>query len=92
MYGKPQEIIAVARNITARKKIELALEESEKRYRMIVENMNESIAVIDLNLQYVYQSPSEIHITVYTPEEIMKIPSEEQVTPETYVRGIQMLA
>lgn len=90
-HGKAQGIVAVARDITARKKIELALEESEKRYRMIVENMSESIAVIDLNLQYIYQSPSEIRITGYTPEEIMKISPEKQVTPETYVRGIRML-
>jgi len=90
--GKAREIIAAARDITARKKIELALEESEKRYRMIVENMQESISVIDLNLQYVYQSPSEIRITGYTPEEIMKIPSEEQLPPESYTRGVAMLA
>ncbi|MRR18429.1 MAG: PAS domain S-box protein, partial [Deltaproteobacteria bacterium] len=90
--GVPREIIATARDITARKKAELALEESEKRYRMIVENMNETITVLDLDLNYLYQSPSEIRTTGYTPEEIMKIPTERQVTPESYLRGVAMLA
>jgi len=89
--GVPREIIATARDITARKKAELALEESEKRYRTIVENMNETITVLDLDLNYLYQSPSEIRVTGYTPEEIMKIPAEQQVTPESYTRGVAML-
>jgi two-component system, cell cycle sensor histidine kinase and response regulator CckA len=90
--GIAREIIAVTRDITARKKIELALEESEKRYRMIVENMQDTIMVFDLDLQYVYQSPSEIRVTGYTPEEIMKIPLEKQATPESYARATAILA
>lgn len=90
--GKPIEIMLVGRDITERKKVEEELRESEKRYRMIVENMQESIALIDLNLQYIYQSPSEIHISGYTPEEIIQIPSEKQFTPESFARGSQMLA
>ncbi len=89
--GKPLEIIAATRDITARKRAELALEESEKRYRMIVENMHESISLLDLHLNYIYQSPSEVRITGYTPEEIMRIPSNQQVTPESYERGVAML-
>ena len=55
--GKLFEILGVTRDISERKKAEDAFRESEKRYRMIVENMRESITLLDLNLQYVYQSP-----------------------------------
>ena len=89
--GKPVEIMLVGRDITERKKMEEALKESEKRYRMIVENMQDTISILDMNLNYVYQSPSEIRITGYTPEEIVKIPIERQVTPESLEKGLNIL-
>jgi PAS domain S-box-containing protein len=90
--GKPVEIMLVGRDITARKKIEAALRESEKRYRMIVENMQDTITLLDMNLQQLYQSPSEIRVTGYTPEEIMKIPIEQQITPESLERAMKVLS
>ncbi|MFO7570368.1 MAG: PAS domain S-box protein [Smithellaceae bacterium] len=90
--GRPVEIMFVGRNITERKQVETALRESEKRYRMIVENMQDTITVLDFDLNYLYQSPSEIRVTGYTPEEILKIPIQQQVTPESFERGSKMLA
>ena len=90
--GKATEILAVGRNITQRRNMEKALAESEQRYRMIVENMHDSISIVDLNLQYVYQSPSEIWVTGYTPEEIMAIPLQDQLTPESYALAHEVLA
>jgi len=89
--NKPVEIMLVGRDVTERKKMEAALKESEKRYRMIVENMQDTISILDMNLNYVYQSPSEIRITGYTPEEIMQIPLEQQVTPESLEKGVNIL-
>lgn len=90
--GKATEILAVGRNITERRNMEKALAESEKRYRMIVENMHDSISVVDLNFNFIYQSPSEIRLTGYTPEDIMSIPIREQLTPESYARAEAALA
>ena len=73
-HGKAQGIIAVARDITARKKIELALEESEKRYRMIVENMREVVLTTDLNWHQSYVSPSCLWLVGYNQEEVMSLP------------------
>ena len=90
--GRPQEIMFIGRDITQRKKVEEALRESERRYRMIVENMQDTISVLDMNLNYLYQSPSEIKITGYTPEEIMRIPIDRQLTPESLERTAAILA
>ncbi|MEE9910621.1 MAG: PAS domain S-box protein [Deltaproteobacteria bacterium] len=90
--GKPTEILAVGRNITQRRNMEKALAESERRYRMIVENMHDSISIVGLDLQYIYQSPSEIRVTGYTPEEIMAIPIRDQLTQESYALAEEILA
>lgn len=42
-----QTVLGVTRNITARRRAELALQESEKRYRQIIETAQEGIWMID---------------------------------------------
>jgi len=90
--GKITEILVIGRNISERKKVETELQESEKRYRMIVENMHDIIWVMDLNLKYKYRSPSNIGITGYSPEEITSIPAKDQIVPESYVLVQTVLA
>lgn len=90
--GKPLEIMMVGRDVTGRKKMEQTIRENEKLYRLIVENMQDTIVLLDMNLRYIYQSPSEIRITGYTPEEIMNIPAQRQATPESYTRAVEILS
>ncbi|MBN2396756.1 MAG: PAS domain S-box protein, partial [Deltaproteobacteria bacterium] len=90
--GTVTEILVVGKNITERKEVELALAESERRYRMIVENMRDIIWTMDLNLNYTYRSPSNIQITGYTPEEITGTPPRDQITPESYALIEKVLA
>jgi len=82
--GEITEILVVGRDITKRKKTEQALADSEKLYRMIVENMQDVIWIMDFNLQYKYRSPSSMRITGYTTDEIMSIPTHELMTPKSY--------
>ena len=90
--GKPFEIVGVTRNITERKHAEEALRESEKRYRMIVENMHDSIGLLDLDFNYIYLSPSAVRITGYDPAEHLKIPTKDHMTPESYSLLVNALA
>jgi PAS domain S-box-containing protein/putative nucleotidyltransferase with HDIG domain len=82
--GIPVAMQAIARDITERKKMDKSLKESEERYRMIVENMQDSIGLLDLNGKHIYQSPSEIRISGFTPEEIMNMSLQDQITPESF--------
>jgi PAS domain S-box-containing protein len=81
--GRAVEILAVGRNITERRTMEKALAESERRYRMIVENVREVIWTADLNMRLTYTSPSCIHATGFTPAELMEMPLDRIMTPET---------
>jgi PAS domain S-box-containing protein len=90
--GKATEILAVGRNITQRRMMEEALADSERRYRMIVENMNEIIWTLGPNLQFIYVSPSSLRMTGYSPEETRQTPLTRLLSPDSYALATQRLA
>ena len=79
--GKPKAVVVISRDISDHKAAEEKLRQSEERYRMIVENMRDSITTLDLDFKPTYISPSEIRLTGYTPEEAMKLTPEQTMTP-----------
>ncbi|MBN1473523.1 MAG: PAS domain S-box protein [Syntrophaceae bacterium] len=90
--GEPVGFRSISRDITERKTMENALRESENRYRMIVENMHESIWTMDMNLNYTYLSPSEFRISGYTAEEAARLPLDKLITPESLTSAMKILA
>jgi diguanylate cyclase (GGDEF)-like protein/PAS domain S-box-containing protein len=52
--GKIIAFIEVAIDITARRRSEIALKESEERYRALVESTDDSIYLVDRNSQYIF--------------------------------------
>lgn len=81
--GEPAAI-GSAFDITERKKYEEELKESEQKFRLITENTADTIAVFDLNLNYVYISPSSFKLVGYTPDELKNLGLKEILTPESY--------
>jgi PAS domain S-box-containing protein len=71
------------RDITERKRTDEALRKTEETYRLVVDNMADVIAVIDLNLRFTYVSPSIIRLRGYTAEEAMEQTFEQVMTPES---------
>jgi PAS domain S-box-containing protein len=68
------------------------LKESEHRYRMIAENVHDTIWIIDLNLQFTYVSLSVERITGYTPEEIQNLRLEQLLKSSSYALATQVLS
>jgi PAS domain S-box-containing protein len=77
------EALILVRDVSSRKQAELALRQSEERFRNLVETSNDWVWEVDQQLTYTYSSPRCFDILGYTPEEILGktlfdlMPSEE---------------
>ncbi len=70
--GKPYQIIAVHRDITKRKRAEEAMRGSEKKYRTLVQSINDLILVLDENDHFSEYYPSKDITLFLSPEEFSK--------------------
>jgi PAS domain S-box-containing protein len=74
-----------ARDITELKSSQFKLEEKERQYREVVENISDTIIISDLegNIQFI--TPSVQSLLGYTPEELIGTKGNDMVHPEDQV-------
>ncbi len=90
--GRAVSIVGTLHDITERRVAEEALIESEKRYRLLAENLSDVIWIVDLNLKFTYVSPSVERLLGYTVEEAMAMPTDRVVVPGSFERAMKVMA
>ena len=82
------EIVAVIRDITARRELESAAAERERFYRLLADNSIDLINRSSLDCEILYVSPSARELTGYEPDELIGRKTTDLIHPEDwpYVR------
>ncbi|MEI7904759.1 MAG: PAS domain S-box protein, partial [Candidatus Firestonebacteria bacterium] len=82
--GKPVKLIGTITDINNRKQIEEDVKESEKKYRLLADNVTDIIWMIDKDLKYTYISPSVFDARNLRPKEYIGKSMKKMVSPETW--------
>ncbi|MDI3485029.1 MAG: hypothetical protein PWQ75_1258 [Methanolobus sp.] len=87
--GKIQGTIGVCSDITEQKEIENALKRSEEMFRLIAENANDVIWMINEKGKLLYVSPSVQKLRGYSPEEIYEQDIENRIANESGLQAMK---
>jgi PAS domain S-box-containing protein len=69
------------KEIVVRVNSETALHQSEQKYRLLAENIQDVIWMMDLNFAFTYVSPSVERLQGWSPNEYLTLPLNEIMTP-----------
>ncbi len=81
-YRGQRSMLCYLRDMTAQRRAEEALEGSEKKFRIIIENIADLVAEVDHDGYYTYVSPSYKKILGYDPKDLVKKPCVKFVHPD----------
>ena len=86
--GLPAELITIV-DITEKIEAQKRLQESEEKYRLISENANDLIAILDSKLKYKYVNEGYHGLLGYSKEEIYKSRAVDIIHPEDINRALK---
>jgi PAS domain S-box-containing protein len=82
LSGDPH-LLAVAKDIEYLKRAEVALRESEQKYRLLAENVSDVIWTMNLDLRLTYVSPSVERMNGWTSDDFLSVEPSDYLTPSS---------
>ena len=79
LFQNKKARLVLLNDVTNRLKTERELVASEKKFRALIENSNDIIALLDADMKVTYRSPSSVRITGWTNEEIAKKNFQQEI-------------
>ncbi len=79
------------RDITEKLKADRSIQESERKFRALIENSRDGIAITNNDWELVYLSPAIYEILGYTPEELENTNAVELLHPEDLEANLPLL-
>jgi len=76
-------VLAVARDITERRRRESAQRSGKGPHRMLLDDMADVVWTMGMDLRFSYISPSVVQMAGYTVEEVMALSFKQVLTPES---------
>lgn len=74
-------VLSLMQDVTEKKQAEEALEKSEAQYRLITENMRDTVWLMDMDFKPIYTSPSVTRLRGFTPLELRYLPLDQNLPP-----------
>jgi diguanylate cyclase (GGDEF)-like protein/PAS domain S-box-containing protein len=79
-------------DVTERKLAEELLKQSEAKYHLLADRMQDYVWLMDLNLQWTYISPSGEKLLGYTLKELQQLPLDKLLTATSYQMAIDVFS
>lgn len=90
--GQPIGFSGIVRDVTDHMQAEASLRQSEEKYRLLADHMKDAVWITDLNLKVTYASPSAEKLIGWTQEEIIQLPLDKLLTPESLMFAFDFYA
>ncbi|MDO1512605.1 PAS domain S-box protein [Maribacter confluentis] len=81
---KERVVYCIGRDITEKKKADVQLEQSERRFKSLVQDGSDLIAILNTEANFLYVSPTSTRILKTTPKEYLGTNAFDYVHPEDY--------
>jgi PAS domain S-box-containing protein len=90
-YRGSTAVQGILRDVTARKQSDAALEASEKRFRTLIENSSDAVALITVDGTILYATATTERLLGYTPDEFMGLNALAFLHPEDLEKSLHLL-
>ncbi len=90
--GSPATVTGIVIDITSGKRAEEALQQSQERYHLLADNINDVLWVLNLETgTWTYMSPSVEWLRGYTAEEVLVQSVEDVMTPASFAHSQKVM-